>query len=132
LVAGLIRRFFEAKAVGAPAVKVWGTGTPRRDFLYVNDLAEACVCVLERYSGEAPLNIGTGKDISIAELAQLVAEIADYRGKLVFDHSRPDGTPRKLLDTSKLDAMGWRSQTTLRLGLELAYADFVRRYKPYE
>ena len=129
VIAALIRRFYEAKMNATPTVTVWGTGTPRRDFIYVDDLAEACISILERYSGEAPLNIGTGVDVTIAELARLIAEIVDYRGNLVFDASRPDGTPRKLLDISKLDAIGWHSHTPLRLGLEIAYADFIDRVR---
>ena len=129
VIAALIRRFYEARMNATPAVAVWGTGTPRRDFIYVDDLADACISILERYSGEAPLNVGTGVDVTIAELARLIAEIVDYRGNLVFDASRPDGTPRKLLDISKLDAIGWHSHTPLRLGLEIAYADFMTRHK---
>ena len=125
VVAALIRRFHEAKVAAAPTVTVWGTGNPKREFLYVDDLADACVAVLERYSAEPPLNVGTGKDVTIAEFARLVAEVVDYRGELKFDPSRPDGTPRKLLDVSKLEALGWRAATPLRLGLERTYADFL-------
>jgi GDP-L-fucose synthase len=125
VVAALIQRCHEARAAAAPTVTVWGTGTPRREFLYVDDLADACVTVLERYSEDSPLNVGTGKDVTIAEFARLVAEVVGYRGKLVFDASRPDGIPRKLLDVSKLEALGWRAATPLRLGLERTYADFV-------
>ena len=125
VVAALIRRFHEAKVAAAPTVMVWGTGTPKREFIYVDDLADACVTVLERYSGASPLNVGTGQDVPIAELAHLIADVVGYRGKLVFDTSRPDGTPRKLLDVSKLKAMGWSARTPLRPGLESAYADFV-------
>ena len=125
VVAALIRRIHEAKRAAAPAVTVWGTGKPRREFIYVDDLADACVFVIERYSAEAPLNIGTGEDMTIAELARLIAEIVGYRGELVFDPSRPDGTPRKLLDGSKLAGLGWRARTPLRTGLERTYADFV-------
>jgi GDP-L-fucose synthase len=129
VIAALIRRFHEAKINAAPAATVWGSGTAQRDFIYADDLAEACVWILERYSGEVPLNIGTGKDVTIAELARLIGEVVDYRGNIVFDISRPDGTPRKILDTSKLDAIGWRARTPLRLGLESAYSDFItRRY----
>jgi len=123
--AALIRRFHEAKASGSPAVQVWGSGTPLREFLYVDDLAEACLFALEYYSGEQHVNIGSGQEVSIAQLAKLVAEVVGFRGELVFDPSRPDGTPRKLLDSSKLSAMGWCAQTPLRAGLERAYAAFL-------
>jgi GDP-L-fucose synthase len=125
VVAALIGRFHAAKLAGAPMVTVWGTGTPRREFLFVDDLADACIFVLENYSEESHLNVGTGEDVTIAEFARLVAEVVEYDGKITFDISRPDGTPRKLLDVSKLAAMGWKARTPLRAGLEKAYADFV-------
>ena len=125
VIAALIRRFHEAKIAAAATVTVWGTGRPRREFIFVDDLAEACILVLERYSGESHLNIGIGEDITIAELAHIIAEIVGYPGKLIFDTSRPDGTPRKLLDISKLRALGWSARTPLRTGLERAYADFT-------
>ncbi|MBV8753431.1 MAG: GDP-L-fucose synthase [Hyphomicrobiales bacterium] len=125
--AALIRRFHEAKASGAPTVAVWGTGTPRREFLAADDLADACVFVMKYYSGDGFLNVGTGEDITIAEFARLVADVVGYSGKIVFDTSRPDGTPRKLLDVAKLAALGWRAQTPLRDGLKAAYADFCSR-----
>src|SRR4029079_368006 len=123
--AALIRRFHEAKMKGADEVVVWGTGRPKREFLAADDLADACVFLMKHYSGEAFVNIGAGKEISIAELARLVAEIVGYRGKLVFDTSRPDGPPRKLLDVSKLTALGWKAKTPLRTGLKSAYEDFL-------
>jgi GDP-L-fucose synthase len=122
--AALIRRFHEAKVSGAPNVAVWGTGSPRREFLAADDLADACVFVMKHYSGDGFLNIGTGEDITIAEFARLIAEVVDYPGKIVFDTSRPDGMPRKLLDVTKLAALGWRAKTPLRDGLKAAYADF--------
>ena len=125
VVAALIRRFHEAKHHRAPSVTVWGTGTPLREFLFVDDLADACAFVLEHYSDEAHINVGSGEEVSIAEFARLVAEIVDYRGKLVFDSSRPDGMPRKLLDSSRLTTMGWRARTPLRSGLERTYAAFL-------
>jgi GDP-L-fucose synthase len=125
--AALIRRFHEAKGAGAPSVQVWGTGTPRREFLAADDLADACVFVMKHYSGDNFLNVGTGEDVTIADFARLVAEVVGYRGALVFDTSRPDGTPRKLLDVSKLAALGWRAKTPLRDGLKAAYADFCSR-----
>lgn len=130
--AALIRRFHEAKVSGAPSVVVWGTGTPRREFLAADDLADACVFVMKHYSGDGFLNIGTGEDVTIADFARLVAEVVGYRGDIVFDTARPDGTPRKLLDVSKLGALGWRAQTPLRDGLKAAYADFCSRGRSRE
>jgi GDP-L-fucose synthase len=123
----LIRRVHEAKREGAPTVTVWGTGSPRREFLFVDDLADACVFVLEHYSGESHLNVGSDEEVTIADAAKLIAEVIDYRGKFAFDTSRPDGTPRKLLDSSKLIEMGWRARTSLREGLKLTYSDFIAR-----
>jgi GDP-L-fucose synthase len=125
--AALIRRFHEAKVSGAPSVVVWGTGTPRREFLAADDLADACVFVMKHYSDDGFLNIGTGEDVTIADFARLVAEVVGYGGKVDFDTARPDGAPRKLLDVSKLAALGWRARTPLREGLAAAYADFLRR-----
>jgi len=123
--AALIRRFHEAKVAGAPSVTVWGTGTPRREFLAADDLADACVFVMKHYSGDGFLNVGTGEDITIGDFARLVAEVVGYRGRFELDASRPDGTPRKLLDVSKLAALGWRARTPLAEGLAAAYADFL-------
>jgi GDP-L-fucose synthase len=125
--AALIQRFHRAKRQGAAQVTVWGSGTPKREFLAADDLADACVFVMKHYSGEGFLNIGTGKEISISDFAKLVAEIVGYPGKLVFDTKRPDGTPRKLLDVTKLAALGWTAKTPLREGLQAAYADFLAR-----
>ena len=127
VIAALIRRFHDAKQAGSRSVTVWGTGTPRREFIFVDDLAEACIFVLERYSGEPHLNIGTGEDVTIADLARRIAQVTDYRGEITFDPSRPDGTPRKLLDISKLTALGWKAQTPLAVGLARSYADFLAR-----
>jgi len=121
----LIRRVHESKQAEAPTVTIWGTGTPRREFLFVDDVADACVFVLVHYKGESHLNVGSGEEVTIADAAKLVAEVIDYKGKLVFDISRPDGTPRKLLDSSKLIGMGWRARTSLREGLELTYSKFL-------
>jgi GDP-L-fucose synthase len=121
----LIRLFHHAKEGGLPAVKVWGTGTPFREFLFVDDLADACVFVLEHYSDEQHVNVGSGEEVTIAEFAKLVAKVVDYRGELTFDASRPDGVPRKLLDSSKLARMGWRARTPLQAGLTRTYAAFV-------
>ena len=126
VVAALIRRFHQAKLDGAHSVTIWGTGKPRREFLFVDDLADACIFVLENYSAEEHLNIGTGEDTTIAEFARLVADVVGYKGDFAYDTSRPDGTPRKLLDVSRLSAIGWKAKTGLRDGLAAAYADFVR------
>ncbi len=125
VVAALIRRFHEAKLSGAADVVVWGTGTPRREFLYVDDMADACVHLMKTYSGSEMVNIGTGEDVSIAEFAQLVAGIVGYTGRISYDTSRPDGTPRKLLDVSRLAALGWRARTKLEEGLRLAYRAYL-------
>ena len=123
--AALIRRLHEAKTAGAPTVTIWGTGRPRREFLAVDDLADACVFVLKHYSGSKFLNVGTGQDITIVEFAQLVADVVGYRGNFIFDTSRPDGAPQKLLNVSELTRLGWRAKTPLREGIAAAYADFV-------
>ena len=125
VVAALIRRFHEAKVAGARSVVVWGTGTPRREFLYVDDMADACVHLMKTYSQAELINIGTGEDITIAEFARVVAEIVGYSGEISFDTSRPDGTPRKLLDVSRLDKLGWRATTSLHEGLKRAYAAYL-------
>ncbi len=129
VVAALIRRFHEAKLSGAPTVVVWGTGTPRREFLYVDDMADACVHLMKVHSGSDMVNIGTGEDISIAEFAQTVARVVGYTGTIGYDSSRPDGTPRKLLDVSRLNALGWRARTSLEDGLSLAYRAFLTESK---
>lgn len=121
----LIRKFHEAKERGEPSAIVWGTGTPRREFLYVDDLADACVFLMDNYSGDAPVNVGVGKDLSIAELAELVRGVVGYTGEIVYDSSKPDGTPRKLLDVSKLSGLGWRAETPLREGVEQTYRWFT-------
>jgi GDP-L-fucose synthase len=127
VVAALIRRFHEAKITGAPSVTVWGTGTPRREFLYVDDLADACVFLMKNYSGESPINVGTGKDITIAEFARLIAMTVGYTGEMNFDPSRPDGTPRKLLDISLLEKLGWRATTRLKDGLYRSYQTYLKQ-----
>jgi len=126
--AALVRRFHEAKINGDASVAVWGTGSPRREFLAADDLADACVFVMKSYSDSQFLNIGAGEDITIAEFARLVADVVGYRGKIVFDTSRPDGAPRKLLDVSRINALGWRATIPLREGLQRMYADFLKRY----
>ena len=124
--AALIRRFHAAKLAGAPAVTVWGTGAPRREFLSSDDLADACVFIMKHYSDTGALNIGMGKDISIAEFAELIAEVVGYRGNIIYDPTRPDGAPRKLLDVSRLTALGWTPKIPLREGLGAAYEDYLR------
>ena len=126
--AALMRRFHEAKIAGSPRVTVWGTGTPRREFLAVDDLADACVFVMKCYSDLQFINLGTGEDITIADFARVVADVVGFRGRITFDASRPDGTPRKLLDVSRINALGWRAQTPLQEGLQRMYADFLVRY----
>jgi GDP-L-fucose synthase len=118
----LIRKCHEASVQHAAAVEVWGTGTPRREFLHVDDLADACVYLMQHYDAEGPINVGWGEDVSIAELARLVAATVGFRGALQFDPSKPDGTPRKLLDTSRLTALGWRPRISLAVGLASTYA----------
>ncbi len=134
VIPGLIRRFHEAKMRGDAEVAVWGSGTPRREFLFVDDMATACLHVMRLDHGEyarqtqpmlSHINVGYGSDVSIAELAQLVADVVGYGGRLVFDSSKPDGTPRKLMDSSRLQAMGWRPTVDLAQGLRLAYQDFL-------
>ncbi|MGY3616546.1 GDP-L-fucose synthase [Bradyrhizobium sp. USDA 10063] len=125
VVAALIRRFHEAKVSGAQNVVVWGTGTPRREFLHVDDLADACIHLMKVYSDSGLVNIGTGKDITIAEFARVVAATIGYDGEISYDPSRPDGTPRKLLDVSRLAALGWRAKTSLEDGIRLAYQAYL-------
>ena len=129
VVAALIRRFHEAKLSGASNVAVWGTGTPRREFLYVDDLADACVHLMKIYSSGELINIGTGEDITIADFARVVAGVVGYAGTISFDPSRPDGTPRKLLDVSRLASLGWRAKTSLEDGIRLAYRAYLSESK---
>ncbi|HSJ01128.1 MAG TPA: GDP-L-fucose synthase [Verrucomicrobium sp.] len=125
VIPGLIRRFHEAKVSGASEVTVWGTGSPRREFLHADDLAEGCLHLLRVESPPDWINIGYGDDVTIRELAQLVKEVVGFEGALKFDSSKPDGTPRKLMETSKMKALGWQAKTPLREGLEGAYSDFL-------
>ncbi|MDE6278751.1 MAG: NAD-dependent epimerase/dehydratase family protein, partial [Paramuribaculum sp.] len=122
----LIRRFHEAKISGAPSVTCWGDGSPLREFLYVDDLADLCVFLMNNYSGNETVNAGTGKELTIKALTELVAEIIGYEGEILWDRTRPNGTPRKLLDISKSSAMGWTAATDLRTGIALAYDDFLK------
>jgi GDP-L-fucose synthase len=124
VLAALIRKVHEAKVTGSAAVTVWGTGEPRREFLHVSDLGDAARFLLENYDSPEIINIGWGEDVSIRELAELVCDVVGYRGELVFDPSKPDGTPRKLLDVSKITGLGWSPRITLRDGLQLTYESF--------
>ncbi len=121
----LIRRFHEAKVQGVPSVTCWGDGSPLREFLYVDDLADLCVFLMENYSGNETVNAGTGKEITIKALAELVAKVVGYKGEIHWDATRPNGTPRKLLDVSKATSLGWRYKTELEDGIRLAYQDFL-------
>lgn len=123
----LIRRFHEAKVSGLKEVVIWGTGSPKREFLYADDLADACLFLMNNYDDKEIINIGCGKDISIKELANEVKEVTGFTGDLIFDTTRPDGTPRKLLDVSKLHSLGWYHKTSLKEGLHLAYHDFLTK-----
>jgi GDP-L-fucose synthase len=121
----LIRKFHEAKVDGRKEVVIWGTGTPRREFLHVDDLASAAVFLMERYDGSEIVNVGVGEDVTIAELADLVKRIVGFEGNLVFDTTKPDGTPRKLLDVERLTRLGWRPATTLEQGIASTYEWFL-------
>jgi GDP-L-fucose synthase len=121
----LIRKFHEAKTAGEPSVKVWGTGTPRREFLHVDDLANAAVFLMQRYDGDEPINVGCGEDLSIAELAELVKGVVGFRGGIVYDSGKPDGTPRKLLDVGRLASLGWKPRVGLREGIRQTYEWFL-------
>lgn len=124
----LLRKIHEAKISNSPTVEIWGSGRPRREFLHVDDLADATIHVTRWYSGEEHLNVGTGKDISIRELAELIGEVVGWDGELVLDASMPDGTPRKLLDVSRLDALGWKSSIGLTEGIEQTYQSFLNEH----
>ncbi|WP_143414814.1 GDP-L-fucose synthase [Geobacillus sp. E263] len=121
----LIRKFHEAKENNAPYVEVWGTGTPRREFLYSDDLADACVFLMKNYEDNEIINIGVGEDISIKELAEKIKEVVGYQGEIKFDTTKPDGTPRKLVDVSKINALGWRASISLDEGLQKVYQWFL-------
>ena len=120
----LLRKFHEAKKSGNASVEVWGSGLPKREFLHVDDLAEACVFLMTQYDGTEWLNIGTGEDISIKELALLIKSIVGFEGELIFDSSKPDGTPRKLMDVSRLHKLGWKHKIDLKEGIERVYSEF--------
>lgn len=125
----LIRKFHEAKINNSDIVEVWGTGTPLREFLYVDDMADACVFLMENYDGEQHVNIGTGEEVSIRELAETVKEVVGFEGELVFNTEMPDGTPRKLTTVDKLHGLGWKHKVSLNEGIKLAYSWFLENYK---
>ncbi|HET6628337.1 MAG TPA: GDP-L-fucose synthase [Woeseiaceae bacterium] len=127
----LIRKFHEAKIAGSPHVTVWGSGTPKREFLYVDDLADACVHLMEHYDEGEIINVGTGEEVSIAELAGMVKDAVGFEGGIEYDRSKPDGTPRKLLDVSRLAATGWRHRTGLREGIEKTYRWFLEHQQDF-
>ena len=125
----LLRKFHEAKKNGASAVTLWGTGSAKREFLHVDDLADACLFLMNSYSGSDIVNIGTGKDLSIKELAEQVRDVVGYQGDIVWDDSKPDGTPRKLLNVSKLHALGWHHKIPLEKGLKMTYEWYCTAYE---
>ena len=128
----LIRRFHEAKINNAPAVTIWGTGTPKREFLYSEYLADACIFLMNNYDSGEIVNIGTGIEVSIAELASTIKEVIGYDGNIVYDSTKPNGTPRKLLDCTRIHNLGWKHTTDFKEGIRLAYQDFVRKWEQGE
>lgn len=125
----LIRRFHEAKVAKSPSVTIWGTGTPKREFLYSEDLADACIFLMKNYNSGEIVNIGTGIEVSIAELADTVKEVIGYEGEIIYDSTKPDGTPRKLLDCTKIHNLGWKHTTDFKTGIKMAYQDFASRWE---
>ena len=123
-----MRRFHTARLEDAPSVTVWGTGSPKREFMHVDDLADACVTLMNSYDEAGLLNVGVGEDVTIKELAHLVAETVGYRGEIMFDPTKPDGTPRKLLDVSRVNAVGWRAKIGLREGIAATYRSFLTEH----
>ncbi|MEO7297487.1 MAG: NAD-dependent epimerase/dehydratase family protein, partial [Verrucomicrobiota bacterium] len=123
----LVRKFHEAKMAGAPTMTCWGTGKPLREFLCSDDLARACVFLMQNYDKEQFINVGSGHEVAIKELAEMIKGIVKFKGEIVWDSSKPDGTPRKLLDSSRLFEMGWKPQVTLEAGIRLAYEDFLKK-----
>ena len=127
----LLRKFHEAKLNNQPSVTVWGSGNPRREFLHVDDAAMACYFLMQKYDSSEIVNIGTGLDSSIKEIANLIKKVTEYSGTLQFDESKPDGTPRKLLNVDKINNLGWKSAVDLENGIEMTYRDFVMNYSNY-
>jgi GDP-L-fucose synthase len=132
VVAALIRKVYEAKMSGAETIPMWGTGVARRELMFVDDLADACYYLFDTYSGNEFFNVGTGTDVSIKELVELIMDVVDYHAELKFDTSKPDGMPRKLMDVSKLTKAGWTAKVNLREGLEKTYAYFLNTVLPEE
>lgn len=130
VIPAMIMKFHAAKMQNASAVKLWGTGAPLREFLYVDDLAGGLIHLLENFSGESPVNIGSGQEVSICDLAAIIAQIVGYSGEIRFDDTKPDGTPRKLMDSARMNALGWQAQTGLEDGLKQAYDDYLNRFHP--
>jgi GDP-L-fucose synthase len=129
VIPAIISKMEAAKQLNKPIVQLWGTGTPLREFLYVDDMAEACLYLMENYDGVEHINIGTGQEVSIQNLAELIKRIVDYKGEIVFDPSMPDGTPRKLLDISKIEKLGWRPKISLEEGLKITYDSYINNQK---
>jgi GDP-L-fucose synthase len=127
LMAALIRKFHEAKASGQKQVTLWGSGTPRRELMFVDDAVDAALFVLRHYTGKDPVNIGTGQDLTIREIADVVMSTVGFQGEIVYDSTKPDGAPQKLLDVSRLNSLGWKAKTSLEAGAALAYADFLAK-----
>ncbi len=125
----LLRKFHEAKVNDAESVKIWGTGNPRREFLYVDDLAEACLFLMDCYDDSIPINVGLGEDVSICELAELIREIVGFKGKIIYDQEKPDGTPQKLLDSTRIKELGWKASLTLEEGIKSMYKWYVANVK---
>jgi GDP-L-fucose synthase len=125
----LIRKFHEAKVEDRDNVSIWGTGTPRREFLFADDLADACLFLMENYDGRDIINVGSGTDCTISELAQIIKDIIGYKGEIIYDHTKPDGTPRKLMDSSRMYSLGWKPVTGLKEGIQQAYNDFLTNQK---
>jgi GDP-L-fucose synthase len=129
VVAALQTKIYRAKQSGSPTVEIWGSGTPRREFLYVDDLADALVFMIKHYSQELHLNVGTGTDVTIRELAEVIAKVAQYEGAFVYDRSKPDGTPRKVMDVGRLTALGWKAKTSLEQGLKHTYEAYANGFR---
>ena len=131
VVPALIRKFYEAKETGASKVVMWGTGKPYREFIYIDDIAKAAVFLMKEYSGNEPINIGTGTEFTIGELAEIIKCVVGFEGEVVHDTSKPDGMPKKLLDSSKIFALGWKPETDFETGIRITYEDFVKNEKKY-
>ena len=129
MVPAIITKMKTAKKLNKPTVELWGTGTPLRELLFVDDMADACLFLMENYESNEHLNIGTGKDISIQDLAELIKRIIGYQGDIMFDKSKPDGTPKKLLDISKIERLGWKAKISLEEGLKLTYDYYMKHYQ---